>query len=109
VDPGVVVYTNNVGRFVTGLGESWEWEEASGHSIRWEFMSSWTLESYDSLGLILAIGDTVGVVAYMNLGGIGEALVARGLISNSLGTLEECGLTALSYRVDSVLVETAGG
>jgi len=109
VDPGVVLNTDDVGRLITRLGESWEGKEASGNSIWRKLMSFWTLESYNTLRLLFAVGNLVRVITNMNFRGVGKALIARGLVGNSKCTLEECSLTPLSYWIDSVLVEAAGG
>jgi len=109
VDPGVVIDTHDVSRLITRLGESGEGKESPCDSIRWELMCGGTLEPNHALGLLLAVGNVVGVVADMLLRGIGQALVARSLIGNTLRTLEEGCLAALSYGVDAVLVEAPGG
>ena len=89
-------------------------------------MGSRALEPHHALSLGVTVGHVVGVVAHVFLGSVGQPLVARGLIGHTMGTLamvrvvkivvttpwdhlEESGLTSLSYRVETELVETARG
>ena len=65
------------------------WQESSGYSVRREFMRSRTLEANHALGLLVAVGDVVRVVAHVLLRGVGQTLVARGLVSHSMGTLRK--------------------
>jgi hypothetical protein len=107
LDPGLVVHAHDVGAWVSGQGEARVGKESSGHSVRGQLGSSGALEPYDALALLLTVGDLVRIVAHVDVGGVGQALLARGLIGNSVSTLEEGGLTALADRIDSILVQAA--
>ena len=89
VDPGVVIDTDDVGSLIPRLGESWEGEEASGHSIWRKLVSCWALEPYHTLGLFVAVGHTVRVVTDMLLRGVRKTLVTGGLVGNSFGALNK--------------------
>ena len=77
-----------VGSFITRFGESWEWEKSPGHSIWRQFVWGGTLEPDHALGLLVAVGHVVGVVAHVLLRRVRQPLVARSLISNTFGTLK---------------------
>ena len=62
-----------------------------GYSIGWQLIGSGALEAHHTLGLLLAVGHAVGVVADMLLGGVGQALLAGGLISHASSTLNRKG------------------
>ena len=51
-------------------------------------MGSGTLEADHRLCLLVAVWNIVGVVADMLLGGVGQALVTRGLVGHTLGALQ---------------------
>ena len=50
-------------------------------------MRSGALEAHNTLRLLVAVGDVVGVVTHVLLSSVGQALVARGLVGHSMGTL----------------------
>jgi hypothetical protein len=62
-----------------------------GYSIGWQLIRSGALEAHHTLGLLLAVGHAVGVVADMLLGGVGQALLAGGLISHASSALNRKG------------------
>ena len=51
-------------------------------------MGSGTLEADHRLCLLVTVWHIVGVVADMLLGGVGQPLVTRGLIGDTLGALQ---------------------
>jgi hypothetical protein len=62
-----------------------------GNSIGWQLIGSGALEAHHTLGLLLAVGHAVGVVADMLLGGVGQALLAGGLIRHASSALNRKG------------------
>jgi hypothetical protein len=62
-----------------------------GYSIGWQLIGSRALEAHHTLGLLLAVGHAVGVVADMLLGGVGQALLAGGLIRHASSALNRKG------------------
>ena len=61
------------------------------HCVRGQFLGARTLEPNHPLGLLLAVGDLVGIVAHVDLGRVGQSFVAGRLIgypSSALKRLE---------------------
>ena len=50
-------------------------------------MRGGALEAHHALCLFVTVGHIVGVVTHMLLGRVSQALVARGLVGNTMGTL----------------------
>jgi hypothetical protein len=61
------------------------------YSIGGQLIGPGTLEAHHALGLLLAVGHAVGVVADVLLGGVGQALLAGGLISHASSALNRKG------------------
>ncbi len=70
-----------------------------GYSIGWQLIGSGALEAHHPLGLLLAVGHAVGVVADMLLRGVGQALLAGGLIRHASSALNRMGGWKRSSRV----------
>ncbi len=60
-----------------------------GYSIGWQLVGPGALEAHHTLGLLLAVGHAVGVVADMLLGGVGQALLAGSLIRHASSALNK--------------------
>ena len=76
-----------IGGLVPWLWETREGEEPPGHGVGWELMRGGALEAHHALCLFVTVGHIVGVVTHMLLGRVSQALVARGLVGNTMGTL----------------------
>ena len=79
---GSILYTVTMTLLLPGVGE-----EPPGHGIRRELMRCGALEADHALCLGVTVGHVVRVVTDVFLRSVGQALVARGLVGHTMGTL----------------------
>ena len=76
------------------------WKEPPGYGVRRKLMRSGALEAHNTLRLLVAVRDVVGVVTHVLLSSVGETLVARGLVGHTMGTLRQ-DVTIVLHSIDS--------
>ena len=59
-----------------------------GYGIGWQLVVGGALEADHVRGLLLAVGHLVGVVAHVEVGGVGQALLAGRLVGHASGALQ---------------------
>lgn len=109
MDPWCLIHTDNIRGGILRNRESGERKKPPGDCVWRQFMSVGAFESHYTLRVLSAVLELVSVVAPVVLRGVGQALLTSRLVRGPGSTLEESSLTSLSYRVDSVLVETPRG
>jgi len=103
LDAGRVRHAHDVGALVSGQREAGVRQESPGDGVRGELSWAGALEPDHPLALLLAVRNLVRVVADVELGGVGQPLLAGGLVRYTSRALEESSLASLANRVQTVL------